>query len=39
MKLRPTSPICNAATWAEMCTHLNPFARPVNPFARLAKHG
>ena len=30
MKLRPISRICNAATWAEMCRHLNPFARPGN---------
>lgn len=30
MKLRPTSPIYNAATWEEMCTHLNPLDRPGN---------
>ena len=30
MKLRPTSLVCNAATWVEMCGHLNPLARPGN---------
>jgi hypothetical protein len=29
MKLRPTSLVCSAAIWAEMCRHPNPFASPA----------
>ena len=32
MKLRPTSLVCNAAIWVELCRHLNPFARSGNAF-------
>jgi hypothetical protein len=32
MKRRPTSLVCTAAIWAEICRHLNPIARPGNTF-------
>jgi hypothetical protein len=29
---QPTSLVCTAAIWAEMCRHPNPFAAPGNAF-------